>query len=50
MRGNNDKIIKYLLLNGANKNVITDFGETVYDLAHENELFKKQNINITFLK
>ena len=50
MRGNNDKIIKYLLLNGANKNVVTDFGETVYDLAHENELFKKQNINITFLK
>ncbi len=50
MRSRDDKIIKYLLSIGANKNIKTDFNETVYDLASENELLKKQNINITFLK
>ncbi|PQJ78575.1 ankyrin repeat domain-containing protein [Polaribacter porphyrae] len=50
MKAKNDKIIKYLLTIGADKNVKTDFEETVYDLASENELLKKNNINISFLK
>ncbi len=50
MKAKDEKIIKYLLKIGADKNVKTDFEETLYDLASENELLKKQNINITFLK
>ncbi len=50
MKAKDDKIIKYLLSVGADKNIKTDFDETVYDLASENELLKKKNINITFLK
>lgn len=50
MTAKNDKIIKYLLSIGADKNVKTDFDESVYDLASENELLQKQNIDISFLK
>lgn len=50
MKGKDAKIIKYLLSIGADKKVKTDFDETVYDLASENEILKKQSINISFLK
>ena len=50
MKAKDDKIIKYLLSIGADKNIKTDFDETVYDLASENELLKKKNVNISFLK
>lgn len=48
MTAKNDKIIKYLIKNGANKTIKTDFDETLYDLAKENEALK--NIDISFLK
>ena len=48
MKAKDDQIIKYLLSIGADKNVKTDFDESIFDLASENELLKKQNIN--FLK
>lgn len=48
MTAKNDKIIKYLIKEGANKNVKTDFDETLYDLAKENEALK--NTDISFLK
>lgn len=48
MKSKDIEIIKYLLEIGADKNVKTDFEETVYDLASENELLQQQNIN--FLK
>ncbi|MCT4698177.1 ankyrin repeat domain-containing protein [Tenacibaculum haliotis] len=44
----NQKIIKHLLSKGADKNVKTDFDETLYDLAKENENLK--NTDISFLK
>ena len=50
MKAKDDKIIKYLIGIGADKNIKTDFDETVYDLASENELLKNQNVNISFLK
>ncbi|WP_264435101.1 ankyrin repeat domain-containing protein [Flavobacterium agricola] len=50
MMGQNDSILKYLLAHGAKKDVLTDFDETVYDIASENESFKANNVNIEFLK
>lgn len=41
-------MIKFLLEKGANKTVTTDFEESVYDLAKENEALKGKDIN--FLK
>jgi ankyrin repeat protein len=43
-------ILKYLLSIGADKTIKTDFDESVYDLASENELLQKNNIDIQFLK
>jgi ankyrin repeat protein len=48
MKAKDNQIIKYLIRIGADKNVKTDFDESIFDLASENELLKKQNIN--FLK
>ena len=48
MTGKNNTIIKYLITEGANKTVKTDFDETLYDLAKENEALK--NTDISFLK
>lgn len=48
MTAKNDKIIKHLITEGANKTAKTDFDETLYDLAKENEALK--NIDISFLK
>lgn len=42
------KIIDFLIKNGADKTIRTDFGESVYDLAQENEALKGKDIN--FLK
>jgi len=50
MKGKNHQIIKYLLGIGADKNITTVFGETIYDLASENELLNKENNNISYLK
>jgi ankyrin repeat protein len=50
MKGKDDTIIKYLISIGADKKIKTDFGESIYDLASENEILKKKNINITYLK
>ena len=50
MQANNTDIIKYLLSIGAKKSITTDFDETVHDLAKENEILNKKNIDINFLK
>ena len=50
MTAKDDVIIKYLLRIGADKSIKTDFEESTYALASENELLKKNNINIEFLK
>lgn len=45
-----DKILKYLLSLGADKNIKTDFDETVYQLAQDNEVLRNKKVNIEFLK
>jgi len=50
MKAKDDIILKFLLEQGADSLITTDFGETAYDLASENELLKKNNISIEFLK
>lgn len=48
MKAKNTKIIEYLLAINANKTIKTDFEESAYDLAKENELLSNHDIN--FLK
>lgn len=48
MKAKNVELLKYLLKLGADKGIKTDFEETVYDLASENELLKSTDIQ--FLK
>jgi len=50
MKAKDQSILKYLISIGADKAIKTDFEETVYDLAKENELLQSNNININFLK
>ncbi len=50
MNTKDDVLLKYLLKIGADKSVTTDFGETPYDLAMENELLRKHQIDLNFLK
>ncbi|MBR9853330.1 MAG: ankyrin repeat domain-containing protein [Algicola sp.] len=50
MKAENDGLMKYLISIGADVKIKTDFEETVYDLASENELLQKQNIGLNFLK
>ena len=50
MIAQNETIIKYLLSIKADKNIKTDFDESVYELASENEILKQNKIDISFLK
>ncbi|MBO9659966.1 MAG: ankyrin repeat domain-containing protein [Chitinophagaceae bacterium] len=50
MIAKDDTILKYLLSVGAKKDITTEFKETAFDLAVENENFSKNNIKPDFLK
>lgn len=49
LKANNDEVMKYLISLGADKNAKTDFEETAYDLASENETLQKQKVELKFL-
>lgn len=50
MIAKDDAVLKYLLSAGAKKDITTEFSETAFDLAKENEYFSKNNIAPDFLK
>ena len=50
MVAKDDAVLKYLVAAGAKKEIKTEFDETAYDLAKENEVLKKNNISVEFLK
>ncbi|WP_138994919.1 ankyrin repeat domain-containing protein [Larkinella sp. C7] len=50
MVSKDDAMLKYLLSIGAKKDIATNFKETAFDLASENESLSKSNVSVTFLK
>lgn len=50
MQAKDDTVLKYLLSHGADKKTQTGFDESVFDLAKENELLLKNNVELSFLK
>ncbi len=50
MKSSDAEILKFLIANGADIKLTTDFGETAYDLAQENELLSQNNVSLEFLK
>jgi uncharacterized protein len=50
MVAKNDIIMNYLISIGAKKDIKTEFDETAYALAKENETLTKNNISVEFLK
>ena len=49
MKATDDGALKYLIEQGADKDVRTEFDETALDLARENELLGKKNVALQFL-
>lgn len=50
MRAKNSDILKYLVSIGAKTDAVTEFDETAFDLASENEILKSSKSNLDFLK
>lgn len=50
MVSKDDAMMKYLLSVGAKKEIQTNFNETAFDLAGENESLTKNNVTVHFLK
>tara|TARA_Y100000385_G_C13104802_1_gene646860 strand:- start:2487 stop:3710 length:1224 start_codon:yes stop_codon:yes gene_type:complete len=50
MKAKDEELLKILITAGADKNSLTDFEESAFDLANENEALQSANIDLTFLK
>ncbi len=49
MKSNNVEALKFLVANGSDIKSTTEFGETAYDLAQENELLNQNKVSLDFL-
>ena len=49
MKAKDDQLLKYLISIGADKKATTDFEDTAYALASENEFLQKHNVPLNFL-
>jgi len=45
-----DTVLKYLIAKGAKKDILTEFDESAYDLAKENETLLENKVSLDFLK
>ena len=50
MKATNNEIIDVLIAAGADKSILTDFGESSYDLASENEILISNKTDISLLQ
>lgn len=50
MNAKNKDLLALLIEKGADKTILTDFEESAYDLANENEALSKDGIDLGFLK
>jgi ankyrin repeat protein len=50
MKANDDLLLKLLIKAGADKHILTEFKESAFDLASENEVLQSKNIPLIFLK
>lgn len=50
LKAQNDLLLKELVSMGANTELTTEFGESPYDLASENEILNNQDVDLSFLK
>lgn len=50
LTAHDNKLLKFLLEQGADKTITTEFGETAYDLAESNDYLTATKTDITFLK
>lgn len=50
MKAKDTKQLEWLLENGADRTITTDFEETVFDLANENEVLVESGVKLDFLK
>lgn len=50
MKANDDQLLKKLISAGADKQGLTEFKESAFDLASENEALQLSKIDLTFLK
>ncbi len=50
MKASNDETLKYLVAAGADKSILTAFEESVYQLASENEILRKKQVDLKFLE
>ena len=50
MKATNNEIIDVLIAAGADKSILTDFGESSYDLASENEILISNKTDISRLQ
>lgn len=50
MKATGDELMKYLISQGADTGAVTEFGETPFDLAQENEQLQQRQTNLSFLK